>query len=248
MGKVSFDFTDQKFVVTGATSGMGREVTLELAAAGAKVLAIGRDDARLKSIRELFPQQVFTARLDVCDSVALEQAIKEFTATHGKLNGGVHAAGIYELTPIKNYDCATARKIMDITFWAGIELLRLITKVKYGEAGTSTVLFSSVDAFSHAKGLFAYTAAKAAVNCSIQSAAKEICAKGHRVNSIVPGWVKTPMTEHVEELVDKNAIFDKHLLGTGKPQDVCGMVLFLLSDRASWITGSNIVVDGGYLA
>ncbi len=248
MSKVTFDFTEERYVVTGATSGMGREVALELAVAGAKVLAIGRNEESLKKIQSELPDNVFPAQLDVCDSAALEEAIKTFVVKHGKLNGAVHAAGIYELTPIKSYDVDIAKKIMDISFWAGMDLLHLVTKSKYGMSGTSTVLFSSASAFSHARGMFAYSATKAALNCGLQSAAKEICGKNHRVNSIVPGWVKTPMTEKADEVAATSAVFDRHLLGVGSPQDVIGMVLFLLSDRAKWITGSAVVVDGGYLA
>lgn len=248
MSKVTFDFTDERYVVTGATSGMGREVALELASAGAKVLAIGRNAESLKLIQTEFPANVFPAQLDVCDSVVLEEAIKCFVAEHGKLNGAVHAAGISEITPVKNYDEVTAKRIMDISFWAGMKLLSLITKVKYGVAGTSTVLFSSVCAYSHEKGMFAYAATKAAIDSGICSVAKEICSKGHRVNSIVPGWVKTPMLSKAGELADAEAFFEQHLLGAGEIKDVTGMVLFLLTDRAKWITGSNVVVDGGYLA
>ena len=248
MSKVTFDFTDEKYVVTGETYGMGKEVALELAASGAKVLAIGRNAESLKKIQSEFPDKVFPAQLDVCDSTALEEAIKTFVAEHGKLNGAIHAAGIYELTPIKSYDIDTAKMIMDISFWAGMDLLHLVTKTKYGVNGTSTVFFSSVAAFSHEKGMFAYSATKAAMNCGLQSTAKEISVKKHRVNSIVPGWVQTPMTENEEVAEEKDAVFNRHLLGVGKPQDVIGMVLFLLSDRAKWITGSTVVVDGGYMA
>lgn len=248
MCKVTFDFANENYVVTGATSGMGREVALELAAAGANVLAIGRNAENLKQIKETFPDNIFPAQLDVCDSAALEDAIKIYVTNQGKLNGAVHAAGIYDLTPIKNYNIDIAKRIMDVSFWAGMDLLRLVTKTKYGVNGTSTVLFSSAYAFSHAKGMFAYSAAKSAMNSGLQSAAKEICAKKHRVNSIAPGWVKTAMTEQASEVDANSAIFDRHLLGVGMPDDVAGMVLFLLSDRTKWITGTTVVVDGGYLA
>ncbi len=248
MSKVVFEFTDEKYVVTGATSGMGKEVALELAAAGAKVLAIGRNAESLFKIQNEFPKNIFPAQLDVCDSEALEQAVKVFVSEQGKLNGGVHAAGIYEITPIKNYDVNVAKNIMEISFWAGMKLLQLVTKAKYSENGTSTVLFSSAYAFSHAKGMLAYSAAKAAMNSGIQVAAKEICPKKHRVNTIVPGWVKTPMTENASEVAPSNEIFGRTLLGIGTPDNVTGMVLFLLSSRASWITGSTVVVDGGYLS
>ena len=248
MSKVIYDFTGERYVVTGASSGMGRQVALELAESGAEVLAIGRNEERLESLKSECAERIFTASLDVCDSELLEGAIAGFVSSHGKLDGGVHAAGIDALTPLRTYDDETARKIMDITFWAGMKLLQLITKAKYGNSGTSTVLFSSVASMSHDKGKFAYSAAKSAVNAAVCCAAKEICAKKHRVNAILPGWVATPMTEKLGEVNDSESVAVRHLLGTGKPEDVSKMVLFLLSDASSWITGSNIVIDGGYLA
>lgn len=248
MSKVTFDFTGERYVVTGASSGMGRQVTLELAAAGAEVLAIGRNRERLAEVQRHAPDFIVPAACNVCDGAALEAAIASFVAAHGKLNGGVHAAGISSITPLKAYVCELAKNIMDVSFWAGMDFLRLVTKTKYGEAGTSTVLFSSVCAKSHEKGMFAYAAAKAAMDAALSSAAKDISRKHHRVNSILPGWVESPMTEKAGELAETDSFFDKHLLGRGHADDVSGMVLFLLSDRARWMTGANLPVDGGYLA
>ena len=87
-----------------------------------------------------------------------------------------------------------------------------------------------------------------AVNSAVKSIAKEIARRGQRVNSILPGWVQTDMTKEAAELTDMAPIMERELLGVGKPEDVTGQVLFLLSDRAAWITGTNVVVDGGYLA
>ena len=124
-----------------------------------------------------------------------------------------------------------------------------MTKAKYANKGISVVLFSSVCAQSDEKGMFAYASAKAAVNACVKSIAKEINTKGHRINSIMPGWVEnSTMTTSVDGMIDQNSLIEKHLLGLAKPDNVTGMVLFLLSDRGSWITGSNIAVDGGYLA
>ena len=229
MSRVIYDFSGERYVVTGASSGMGRQVALDLARAGAEVLAIGRSPERLSETKNVYPDLIFTASLDVCDDEALERAIGDFAKGHGKLNGGVHAAGISDMTPLRAYDGETARRIMNVSFWAGIDLLQLVTRSKYGESETSIVLFSSAYAISPAKGMFAYAAAKAAINSALRSAAKEICAKGHRVNSVLPGWVDTPMTEHAGESRDIEAVTSRHLLGAGKPDDVSGVVLFLLS-------------------
>ena len=232
MSRVVFDFTGENFVVTGASSGMGKQVAVELAAAGANVLAIARNEARLQELQAQYPANISIAALDVCDSEKMENAIKDFVGANGKLHGGVHAAGINNFTPLKTYDKSLANKIMDTSFWAGVELARIVTKAKYANKGMSTVLFSSVCAQSDEKGMFAYASAK-----------------GHRINSIMPGWVEnSTMTTSVDGMIDQNFFKKNHLLGLANPDDVTGMVLFLLSDRGSWITGSNIAVDGGYLA
>ena len=104
MSKVNFDFTGENYVVTGASSGMGRQVALELAQAGAKVLAIARREDKLLELQAECEGRIFIAPLDVCDGEKLETAIKVFVEAHGKLSGGVHAAGITNITPLKSYD------------------------------------------------------------------------------------------------------------------------------------------------
>lgn len=248
MSNVNFDFTDKRFVVTGASSGMGRQVAVELATAGALVLAIARRERELDKLKQEYPNNIFISALDVTDKIALGNAIKQFVLQNGKINGAVHAAGILGLTPLKFYDETNAREIMDISFWAGVGLAQIITKNKYCNDGLSIVLFSSAGGHNAAKGMFAYASAKAALQVAARSIAKEICIKNHRINTISPGWVATDMTDNEEGTTDVNNIIAKHLLGKGQANDVSGVVLFLLSDSASWITGTDIIVDGGYLA
>ena len=248
MGQVTFDFTGCRFVVTGASSGMGCALARELALAGADVLAIARREEKLRILQTEFPERITIAPVDVCDKENVSAAIRNFVQTKGKLNGGVHAAGILGITPLKQYDGEMARKIMDVSFWAGMDFLQICTKAAVSEKGASYVLFSSVDAIAGEKGKFAYSSAKMAVNSAVKSIAKEIARRGQRVNSILPGWVQTEMTKEAAELTDMAPIMKRELLGVGKPEDVTGQVLFLLSDRAAWITGTNVVVDGGYLA
>lgn len=248
MKEVIYNFLGKKYVVTGASSGMGKKIVIELAEAGAMILAIARRENELQELQVLYPKQIKYAVCDVTDKEVLETVICSFVCENGKLNGCVHAAGILGLTPIKLFDDKFAHDIMNISFWAGINLLQMITKKKYSEEGTANVLFSSAGGHNAAKGMFAYASAKAAMQVAVRSIAKEISGKGHRVNTISPGWVKTHMTEAADKTIDVQDILRKHLLGEGTPEDVSGVVLFLLSDRARWITGTDIIVDGGYLA
>lgn len=248
MGSVVYDFSGERFVVTGASSGMGRTLSEELASSGATVLAIARREERLQELKKEYPERIVTSAVDVCDSKGMSEAISSFVTSHGKINGAVHAAGIFSSTPLRNYDETEARTIMDISFWAGIRFIQLVNKKKNSMDGCSSILFSSVAATIGEKSNFAYSSAKLAMQGAVRSIAKEIYMRGNRINTISPGWVNTELTRREDEnsLVNKK-FFDWHLLGIGEPEDVTGMVLFLLSDRARWITGTNAVVDSGYL-
>ena len=243
--EVNFDFTGKRFAITGASSGMGRQITKELAIAGADVLAIARRLPELKQLQSEYMERITIANADVLDYESIEQHVNAFVQEKGKVAGSVHAAGILSFTTLRGFDEMQAKKMMDISFWAGIHFLQLLTRRKYAMDITSHVQFSSVSALKGQKGLSAYSATKAAVQAGMRSFAREIAERGHRVNVVSPGWVNTNMTK--DKLVD-DEIANEHLLGTGIPEDVAGMVLFLLSDRARWITGANFVVDGGYLA
>jgi 3-oxoacyl-[acyl-carrier protein] reductase len=242
---VSFNFIGKRFVVTGASSGIGRQIVVELAQAGAEVLAIARRQAELEVLRNNYPDCITIASLDVIDKDLLEETINQFVLKKGKIDGSVHAAGMLKMTSLRAFNALDAKKMMDISFWAGVNLLQLLTKKKNCGLITSHVLISSAGACKGQKGMFAYSATKAAMQAAVRSLAKEIAVQGHRINTISPGWVNTSLTQ---ETLSSESVIAEHLLGVGEPEDISGMVLFLLSQRARWITGANFVVDGGYLA
>lgn len=248
MSDVSFDFAGKNFVVTGASSGMGKQTVIELAQAGATVLAIARRTEKLEELRAVNPERIFIASADVRSIDAMKTSVEAFVKEHGKLDGGVHAAGITGITALRSYDEELAHAIFDISFWGAVNFMQVCSKAKLSNSAASYVLFSSIAASEGLKGKFAYSAAKAAVNTAAKSFAKEIARRKQRVNTILPGWVDTAMTQGSEDTTDVQSIVDQELLGIGKPVDVTGMILFLLSDRAAWITGAHILVDGGYLA
>ena len=137
---------------------------------------------------------------------------------------------------------------MDISFWSGIRLVQIVNRKINSESCCSSILFSSVSAYIGNKATFAYSGAKAAIQAAVRSIGKEIYQTGKRINTISPGWVDTEMTlNSVKDGTASSRLLDPLLLGSGKPEDISGMVLFLLSERARWITGEDFVVDGGYL-
>ena len=248
MGTVRFDFSDENFVVTGASSGMGRQIAEELAASGAMVLAIARREEKLRELAEGHPGRIIPKALDVCDTDGMREGVSSFVAEHGRLHGAVHAAGIFAGTPLRAFDETKARKIMDVSFWSGIRLMQIVNQQRNSAEGCSSVLFASVAATIGEKSNFAYSAAKSALQAAVRSIAKEIYPRGNRINTVSPGWVHTEMTCREEESVPSPPKFVAwHLLGVGEPENVSGMVLFLLSERARWVTGADFTVDGGYL-
>lgn len=102
MKQVTFDFTGKNFIVTGASSGMGRQIAIELAEAGAKVLAIARRENELQNLQELHPDYIVPASLDVCDEGKLENAVKNFVNQYGKIDGAVPCSGDKQVNSIKN--------------------------------------------------------------------------------------------------------------------------------------------------
>lgn len=249
---VVFDFHNHSYVVVGASSGMGKDITLNLAQAGANVLAIARSEERLGKLRKMFPEKIKTATIDVLTATNKdwENVLDEYVKEVGKCSGGVYTAGVGGITSLRGFDAEAAHKITDTSFYGMIGFLSNLIKKKYVRHGSSFAVFSSVAAYEGQKGGIAYTAAKSAVKNSVKSIAKEICRDMHRINSISPGWVKSELTENAiikNETASYEAMLALHRLGTGEPKDVSGMVLFLLSDAARWITGADFVVDGGYL-
>lgn len=243
MAKVSFDFSGDNYLVTGASSGIGRQLVLELASAGANVLALARRENELRKVKSEFPDKISTAVCDVCDKNSVKEIIEKFVAEKGAFNGFAHAAGIYEFSPIKVFDKEQFYKMMDVNFWAGFDILQILTKKKFSVEGASFVMFSSVAAVQGEKGLLAYSASKAAVSSAVRSVAKEISGRNQRLNAVMPGRVETPMTAPYQN----DDVDGRSLLGKSYPEDITKPVLFLFSDGSKWITGTDFVVDGGYL-
>lgn len=245
---IDFHFEGGKFLVVGASSGIGRQITEDVVKAGGIVLAVARNTERLSSVRETAPDRIYTESVDVRDADALEQAVNHFVARNGKIDGSVYTAGISRVTPLKCYSREEAAEIMDINYWGFVRLMGILNRRKYSADGCSHVVISSVAGYTGEAGNFAYSASKSAVMNSVRTFAKEAYKRGTRINSISPGFVNTSLSEGFFEtrgLTERTR--EKHLLGFGESADISGMARFLLSDCSRWITGQDFVVDGGYL-
>ncbi len=215
---------------------------------GGTVLTIARNEERLNTLKNQFQEKIITKPVDARDRDALEKAISEFVEAHEKLNGSVYTAEISKTTILRSFSEEDAKAAMDTNYWGWVNLMNILSKKKYVEDGSSHVVISSVAAYTGEAGSFAYDASKSALITSVKAFAKELAKRKIRVNSISPGFVNTALSEgYFENRGFSEKTIEKHLLGLGSVEDVSGMILYLLSDRAHWITGSDFVIDGGYL-
>lgn len=244
---VSFDFSNRNFVVTGASSGIGRQICIDLARANARVLALARRLPLLQTLQQQAPDHIFIEAVDVTDLQAFGACIKTFAQQY-PIHGSVHAAGNLHLMPLRAQNNARVEAMWKTHWLAGMELLRLTTANKQQARNSAHVWIASIAAQRGQIGFAAYSAVKNAMIASARCAALELAPYQIRINTISPGWVEgTDMSAQVSALLGtpQDDPANRPPLGYGQPKDVSALTLFLLSDAASWITGANFVIDGG---
>lgn len=242
------------YLITGAASGIGRATARLLHGLGARLSLVDRDGAGLASLcEELTPDRPCYRRVaDLSDLAAIDLLVADCVAENGRLHGLVHCAGIQQVSPLRSLKIEAWRKIFAVNTEAALALSKSMAskRVYAGERG-SIVFISSVVGMVGSAGAISYSMSKAALNGMARSLALELAARQIRVNCIAPGFVRTALFEQTEELWDdsqREAVKEQHPLGFGEPEDIANAVAFLLADTGRWITGSVMVVDGGYLA
>ena len=258
MGGGLVDLTGKRILVTGASSGIGRACAIRAVELGASVVAVGRREAALEETRQLalasVPESEGRFVGQVCD-LAVEGAAAELiakTAADGKFDGVVHAAGAGPTMPIGMVDRKFATDMMTVNYFVFLEIMKAFTRTKWRNPVFSAVAVSSISAAAGWPGISAYSGSKGALSACVRALAMELASRGMRVNAVCPANIQTPMLDLVlGDLGDEEvraAIKQRQPLGIGEPRQVADPVCFLLSDAASFMTGANIPVDGGYLA
>ncbi|RYF23239.1 MAG: SDR family oxidoreductase [Oxalobacteraceae bacterium] len=245
---------DRHYLVTGASSGIGRATAVLLYRLGARLTLVDRDGDGLETLRvELGAgENIHLHVADLSDIAAIEKLVAHCVTAAGRLHGVVHCAGIQSIAPVRSLQIDVWRRIFAVNTEAALALGKAMAskKVYAGENG-SIVFLSSVMGSVGSAGGIPYSMSKAALDGMARSLALELASRRIRVNCIAPGFVQTPLFERTEKLWDesqKKAVESQHPLGFGQPEDVAYAAAFLLADTGRWITGSVMVVDGGYLA
>lgn len=245
-------FAGRHVLVTGASSGLGRHTAVRLAEAGARLALVGRNEARLRETLALLAGEGHSVRsVDLSDAEVAADAVAAIAKERGVLHGAFHSAGSALILPAR----VTKNRHLDEMFAGGFRgafgVARAAAKKGVMEDGGSLVFMSSISAIRGRPGMSAYSAAKAAVTGLVHALATELAERRIRVNSIIAGGVETAMHRDFVDSVSAELVANYaalHPLGFGQPDDVAYAAMFLLSDAARWITGTDLVVDGGYAA
>ena len=247
------DLTGKVILVTGASSGIGRQCAITLSRLGAAVALTGRDEQKLKETSMMLAgKHQMSLPFDLSSDSNHDELVSKFTQLLGPIDGFVHAAGLQLTQPLRNIKLVDYELLMRVNVFSAFALAKSMTRNSHISVnGASIVFVSSIMGLVSRPALTAYSASKGALLSGAKALALELSKKKTRVNCVLPGMVMTPLMEkHISNL-DENQItkrIENYPLGVGTPDDVANVCAFLVSDAARWITGTNIVVDGGYCA
>ena len=231
----------RRVLVTGASGGIGRAVVDRLRAEGAVVAGV---DLVLPDGLQLD----FAARADVCDEASVAAVVEATVASLGGLDTLVAAAGIEVSGPTHEVPASEFRRVLEVNVMGTVLLLRAVIPRMLHEGEGRIVTFGSTAAVVAAPELAAYAAAKGAVLQLTRSVAAEYAERGIRANCICPGGTRTPMLAAIDrERSASDRFLERHPIGRyAEPAEIAAAVAFLVSEDASFVVGSALMVDGGY--
>lgn len=246
-----FTLQGKHIVITGASSGIGRQCAIDCSRSGANISLIGRNLERLEETKNLCEgDNNFSYSFDLNETSNLPLLVEEISKVSGKIDGILHCAGISGVYPLNIAKKEIQEKFFLTNVMSAIEFTRLAVKKKnFSADGGSIIFMASVMGVVGEKAKFIYSMTKGALISGARSLALEYADRKIRFNCISPGVIETPINATQPYLADpelrKKTEFS-HPLGLGKTEDISSTVIFLLSDAARWITGQNLIVDGGY--
>lgn len=244
-------FLGKVALVTGASSGIGRATAIAFAAEGADVALVARRPQALAeaaaAVAAARPQaRALSIVADVTDAAAVDGAVAQTLAELGRIDFAVANAGAAVDSLLLRMKPADVEAMLAVNLKSAFYLCIAVAKPMIRQRSGAIVLVSSIVGLTGNAGQAGYAAAKAGLLGLAKSVAKELGSRNVRVNAVAPGLIETAMTESLAEQARSHFLATIPLGRAGTPEDVSGVVMFLCSDAARYVTGQTIVVDGGF--
>ena len=240
------DLRNKKILVTGAGSGIGREIAKVLSGLGAFLILVDINQDALRETADSILGDSSMYAVNLCDFDNLPDLVNNVHDSVGMIHGLVHCAGVSSRKPLNMLRPDGFSKVLDVNFYAFEELTRLCAKKGRFADGGSIVVMSSISSIRGYKAKTEYCVSKAAVDAFVRCMAAELASRRIRINSVMAAEVLTPMALKARELNQSLGvqIFNAPL-GPTDPYEVANTIAFLLSDATKTISGTAIVIDGG---
>ncbi len=235
-------------IVTGAARGIGRAIAEELATAGADIALCDLKAEWLEETAEAVKKigrKVECFSVDVSDSGAVNAAVSDVIGKFGKIDVVVNNAGITKDTFLMRMSDEDWDAVINVNLRGTFLFTRAVTKPMMKARSGAIVNIASIIGLIGNAGQCNYSASKAGVIALTKSSAKELAARGIRVNAVAPGFIETKMTEVLPEEVRQKMLDAIPMKRFGSPSDVARVVTFLASDAASYMTGQVLTISGG---
>lgn len=245
-----FSLEGRTIAVLGAGAGIGRAVAAGCARAGARVHCLDLDPEAARASSEALGSNGSFAGLDVRDPVAVDAALTTCAKPGGRLDGVVLTPGVNVRKPLLEYTEDEFDRVIGLNLKAALWVLQSAGRQMRAQGSGSIVLFSSIRSLVVEPGQGIYAATKAGIVQMVRTAAAELGPAGVRVNAVAPGVVETPLTQPIRDQPDwyrayqRKSVFDRW----AKPEEMAGPTVFLLSQAASYVTGTVLFADGGWTA
>lgn len=234
-------------LVTGASSGIGREIAIMASCKGATVVITGRNQERLTDTFANLAKDKGQSHQQILADLGVDEQIELLANNTMPIDGLVCCSGINDKAPIKHISREKIDKMYNTNVFGPILLIKELIKKKKVNNAASILFISSISSIYATVSNSLYASSKGAINSLVKVMALELAPKKIRVNSIMPGMIRTNMVKaYGLSEVEMEAVVNSYPLGRiGEPQDIAKAATFFLSDDSSWITGANLVVDGG---
>ncbi|MBT1444941.1 SDR family oxidoreductase [Shewanella sp. JM162201] len=246
------DLSGKLILITGASSGIGRETAILLSKLGARVILNGRHSDTLVQTQALMEGDGhIISPFDMSRTDEIADWVVSLTKAHGPADGFVHCAGVQENRSIRLFDAAFFDTTMHTNLASALAVAKGFRQRRNRERQGAIVLVSSIAGLIGQSANVVYGASKAGLMSATRGLAMELLRDNIRVNCVAPALVNTEMASKTRDNMTEaqfQSILDQHPMGIGEPVDVANAIAFLLSDAARWINAVTLPVEGGYLA